>query len=282
MQIAEWCTRPKVLAFRLAGEGLVGNLRSSNSCVSEAIGEPVAVSVVVGGASGIGAAVVARQRDRGDTVVVWDRVPGADVACDVSDPEQVRAALDATLAEVGAPDTATITSGIGHGGLLRDVAPEEFDRVLGVNTKGAWLAMRALAGPMLDGDGGSIVALSSVSARLSDATMGLYCASKAALDALIRVAAIEWAPTVRVNGVAPGVTDTPMLGPVPRDRGWLAGVAARTAGERLGRPDDVAEAVVALHALGWVTGEVLTCDGGLGLQSPIDPLGRSARAGGGS
>jgi 3-oxoacyl-[acyl-carrier protein] reductase len=103
--------------------------------------------------------------------------------------------------------------------------------------------------------------------------MGLYCASKAALDMVIAVAALEWAPTVRVNGVAPGVTDTAMLGPAPRDRGWLPSVAGRTALGRLGTPDDVAEAILAVHALGWVTGEVVRCDGGLSHHSPIDPMG---------
>ena len=72
-------------------------------------------------------------------------------------------------------------------------------RVVGTNAKGVWLAMRALAAPMLAGTGGSIVVTSSVSARLADETMGLYCVSKAALDMVIRVAAIEWAPAVRVN-----------------------------------------------------------------------------------
>jgi len=103
--------------------------------------------------------------------------------------------------------------------------------------------------------------------------MGLYCASKAALDMIVRVAALEWAPTVRVNAVAPGVTDTPMLPSIPRDTGWLRGVADRTALDRLGTPDDIAAAALALHDLDWVTGQVLMCDGGLALRSPIDPLG---------
>ena len=74
--------------------------------------------------------------------------------------------------------------------------------------------------------GGSIVATSSISGRLPDQTMGLYCASKAALDMVVRVAALEWGPTVRVNTVAPGVTDTAMLGPAPARahgcRAWRA------------------------------------------------------------
>ena len=234
-------------------------------------------SVVVGGSSGIGASVVAAQRALGHEVVVWDLHHSADVECDITDPDQVDAATAATVERVGAPDLVSITAGVGHGGMLLDAPADDWDRVVGTNAKGVWLAMRALAAPMRE-RGGSIVVTSSVSARLPDASMGLYCASKAALDMVVRVAAVEWAPAIRVNAVAPGVTDTRMLGPAPRDRGWLAGVAERTTLARLGTADDVAAAIVALHDLQWVTGEVLLCDGGLSLHSPIDPLGSHARS----
>jgi len=237
----------------------------------------VTLAVVVGGASGIGAAVAAAHRARGDDVIVWDRGDGADVRCDVTDPAQVDAAAAATVERIGVPERVTVTAGIGHAGTLLDAPAADWDRVVGTNAKGAWLAMRALARPMLAGSGGSIVATSSVSARLADATMGLYCASKAALDMVIAVAAVEWAPAVRVNGVAPGVTDTPMLGPVPRDRGWLRGVADRTALGRLGTPEDVAAVVLAVHELDWVTGQVVPCDGGLSRHSPIAPPGPARR-----
>lgn len=230
-------------------------------------------AVVVGGASGIGAAVAGGHRAAGLAVTVWDVADGADVVCDITDADQVTAAMAHTLDRQGVPDTVTITAGVGHGAMLLDASGEDWDRVMAVNAKGVWLAMRALARPMLGHGGGSIVAISSVSAELVDRSMGLYGASKAALDMVVRVAAAEWAPTVRVNAVAPGVTDTPMLGRAPRDGAWLTGVADRTALGRLGTPDDIAEAVLAVHAMAWVTGQIVTCDGGLSLRSPINPLG---------
>jgi NAD(P)-dependent dehydrogenase (short-subunit alcohol dehydrogenase family) len=230
-------------------------------------------SVVVGGVSGIGAAVAERQRAAGAKVLVWDVAEGADIVCDIADPGQVDAAVEDTLGQLGVPAIVTVTAGVGHSGMLVDVAAGEWDRVMGVNAKGVWLAMRGLAQPMMAGAGGSVVAVSSVSARLVDRSMGLYCASKAALDMLIKVAAAEWAPVIRVNGVAPGVTDTPMLGRAPRSGEWLAGVARRTALGRLGSPDDIAETVLAVHGMGWLTGEIVCCDGGLSLASPINPLG---------
>lgn len=238
----------------------------------------MAGAVVVGAASGIGAAVAARHRAAGTPVVEWDIRAGHDITCDITDPAAVDAAAIATLDRIGVPATVTVCAGIGHGGLLLDLDAAEFDRVLGVNAKGPWLAMRALVRPMIAaGVRGSIIATSSVSARIVDRNMGLYCASKAALTMLVKVAAAEWAPAgVRVNAIGPGVTDTPMLGGAPLDRGWLAHVAERTALGRIGTADDIAEATLALHTMSWVTGQILECDGGLGLKSPIDAYGERA------
>ena len=108
--------------------------------------------------------------------------------------------------------------------------------------------------------------------------MGTYCASKAALNMIVRVAAREWAPHgIRVNAVGPGVTDTPMLGRAPRQSGWLEAVRRRTPLGRLGKPEDIARAIRMLHDLEWVTGQVLDCDGGLALHSPIEAFEESRR-----
>jgi NAD(P)-dependent dehydrogenase (short-subunit alcohol dehydrogenase family) len=236
-------------------------------------------AVVVGGASGIGRAVAASYRAAGRDVLVWDIAEPHDVACDLSDPVSVQDAVARTLDRIGVPDQLTITAGIGHSGLLTDETVAAWDRVMAVNARGPGLVMRGVARAMLDaGSPGSIVATSSVSAHLVDRAMGLYCASKAALSMIVQVAAAEWgAQGIRVNAVAPGVTQTPMLGRAPTDSGWLRAVAERTTLGRLGQPDDIAAAVLALHELPWVTGQVLDCDGGLSLHSPIDAFGETQR-----
>ncbi|MCU1456770.1 MAG: glucose 1-dehydrogenase [Actinomycetia bacterium] len=237
-------------------------------------------AVVVGGASGIGAAVAENYRERGVPLSVWDVAGERDVSCDVSDPAQVDAAMAETITAIGVPDEFTVCAGVASSGLLLDIDPAEWDRVLGVNTKGVLLAMRAGAKAMIDvGVKGSIVAVSSVSARLVDRNMGVYCASKAALSMVVQVAAFEWADFgVRVNAVGPGVTQTPMLGRAPSESGWLMHVQERTPLHRLGQPEEIADAIVALHGLGWVTGQVLEVDGGLGIHSPIDAVGDAERA----
>jgi NAD(P)-dependent dehydrogenase (short-subunit alcohol dehydrogenase family) len=237
------------------------------------------IAVVVGGGSGIGAALVAAYRAQGTPIVTWDIAGERDLTCDVTDPDAVERGVEETIQRFGVPHWVTITAGIGHGGLLLDVEPDEFDRVMAVNTRGPWLCLCAWARALRDErQPRSFVAVSSISARLVDRAMGVYCASKAALSMLVRVAAAEWGPFgLRVNAVGPGVTSTPMLGfgpsPSVESSPWLAGVAGRTALGRLGEPEDVARVILAVHDMEWVTGQVIECDGGLGLRSPINAYG---------
>ncbi len=235
-------------------------------------------TVVAGGASGIGSAVVSRLRGAGQQVLVWDLV-GGDITCDISDPDSVAAAMEQTLESSGAPDRFVTCAGVGASGLLLEQTPEHWRRVLDVNLTGTWLAIRAGAQAMIDaGIGGSIVAVSSISGTLADRDMGAYCVSKAGIDMLVRVAAAEWGSYgIRVNAVGPGVTRTPMLAKPEQLPGWVEGLTERTALGRLGEADDVAEAITSLLDLSWVTGQTLFADGGLSLQSPIDAYGQVQR-----
>jgi NAD(P)-dependent dehydrogenase (short-subunit alcohol dehydrogenase family) len=237
------------------------------------------IAVVTGGGSGIGSAVVDRLRNAGADVVVWD-VKGGDIDCDISDPESVSAALTQTIAGHGTPDRLVACAGVGASGLLLDQTPADWQRVIDTNLTGTWLTMRAVARAMIDaGSGGSIVAVSSISGTLADRDMGAYCVSKAGIDMLVRVAATEWgAHGIRVNAVGPGVTRTPMLATPEQLPGWVEGLTERTALGRLGEADDIAEAIVAMLEMSWVTGQTVFADGGLALHSPIDAYGQMQRA----
>ncbi len=150
---------------------------------------------------------------------------------------------------------------------------------MAVNLTGTWLTMRAAAQAMIDaGVGGSIVAVSSISGTVADRDMGAYCVSKAGVDMLVKVAAVEWGSYgIRVNAVGPGVTRTPMLADAERLPGWVEGLSERTALGRLGEAADVAGAIVGVLELPWVTGQVVHADGGLALHSPIDAYGQLQR-----
>jgi len=235
-------------------------------------------AVVTGGGSGIGSAVVTRLRLAGEQVVAWD-IKDGDIDCDISDPDSVSEAATRTLAAHGAPNRLVACAGIGASGMLLDQSPNDWRRVIDTNLTGTWLTMRAVARMMIDsGSGGSIVAVSSISGTLADRDMGAYCVSKAGIDMLVRIAATEWGRYgIRVNAVGPGVTRTPMLAKPEQLPGWVEGLTERTALGRIGEPDDIAEAIVALLEMSWVTGQTLFADGGLALHSPIDAYGQIQR-----
>jgi NAD(P)-dependent dehydrogenase (short-subunit alcohol dehydrogenase family) len=173
---------------------------------------------------------------------------------------------------LGGLDVAIISAGVGGGSPMLELTTTEWDRVMNVNLRGAFVTLRECARAMTGG--GAIVAITSISGFLADRTMAHYAASKAGLAQLVRSAARELGPLgIRVNAVAPGTTATPMFAATDRLTGYRERVAAHAALGRVGTPDEVAQAALALCTLDWVTGQVLAADGGVSLHSPIDPIG---------
>jgi NAD(P)-dependent dehydrogenase (short-subunit alcohol dehydrogenase family) len=236
------------------------------------------IAVVTGGGSGIGKATADRLRTKGADVIVWD-LKGGDIDCDIGDPDSLTAAITQTVARHGTPDRLVACAGVGASGLLLEQSLEDWRRVIDINLTGTWLTMRAVAQAMVEArTGGSIVTVSSISGTLTDRDMGAYCVSKAGIDMLVRVAAAEWGSYgIRVNAVGPGVTRTPMLANPEQLPGWVEGLTERTALGRLGEADDIAEAIVAVLEMSWVTGQTVLADGGLALHSPIDAYGQTQR-----
>jgi NAD(P)-dependent dehydrogenase (short-subunit alcohol dehydrogenase family) len=232
-------------------------------------------AIVTGGSSGIGAACVVLLREAGARVAVLDvnDAPDADVSLrvDVADPQQVAAGVDEAVARLGGLDVAVLSAGVGGSAPLLELTIEEWDRVIGVNLRGAFVSLQACARAMTNG--GSIVAVTSISGFLADRSMAHYAVSKAGLAQLVRSAARELgARGIRVNAVAPGTTETPMFARAGRLPGYRERLARRAALGRLGRPGDVAQAVLGVCVLDWVTGQVVAADGGVSLHSPIDPF----------
>jgi NAD(P)-dependent dehydrogenase (short-subunit alcohol dehydrogenase family) len=237
-------------------------------------------AIVTGGASGIGAACVAQLRDAGARVVSLDLAdaPDADgsVRSDIADEDAVVAGGGEAAAQLGGLDVAVLSAGVGGSAPLLEMTTQEWDRVLNVNLRGAFVSLRECARAMTDpastARGGAIVAVTSISGFLSERLMAHYAVSKAGLAQLVRSAARELgARDIRVNAVAPGTTDTPMFAPTERLPGYRERVAGRAALGRLGTAADVAQVVVALCRLDWVTGQIVAADGGVSLHSPIDP-----------
>lgn len=236
------------------------------------------VAIVIGGASGIGAACAEALRADGCRVVVAD-LPGTpcDVEVDVTDEALVAALFDGVVEREGRVDVVVNSAGTSTLSLVVDHDAADFRRVVDVNLTGGFLVLKH-AGRVL-GEGGSVVSLTSLNARQPGTGMAAYCAAKAGLAMLTQVAALELGPRgVRVNAVSPGLVVTPLTAPAMDIAGIEDDYLANTPLGRSGTPEEVAEAVVFVSRAAWLTGEVLDLNGGAHLMRYPDLVGHVTRA----
>ena len=244
-------------------------------------------ALVIGGASGIGWAVANGLAAEGCRVTIADLnadgaaaratelgPPHAGAGVDVTDEDTVAALFDRT----GPLDVVVNTAGIGGVGRITELALEQFRAVVDVCLIGAFIVIKH-AGRHLR-DGGSLVSLTSLNARLAAPGMSAYCAAKAGLAMLTEVAALELAARrIRVNAVSPGFVETPLTKGVKLVPGALEEYIENTPLGRVGTPTDVADAVLFLcsQKASWMTGEVLDLNGGAHLKRYPDVLAHFER-----
>jgi 2-hydroxycyclohexanecarboxyl-CoA dehydrogenase len=244
-------------------------------------------AVVTGGGSGIGRATCRRMAEEGARVAVLDvngesavavaeEIGGIAYPVDVGDVDALRAVVDAAAAELGGLSIMYNNAGTSAFNKLHDLDPAEWDRVLRVNLTGVWAGIRAAVPHLLAGGGGSIVSTASISGTRPAAGESPYSASKAAVAALTASAALEYAPSIRVNAVSPGMIRTAMTAPMFE---FMPNQVERfekgTPVARIGEPEDIADVVVFLCSdlARFVTGQNIVVDGGLTLHgSGVDGL----------
>jgi len=234
----------------------------------------VGTAVVTGAGRGIGRAVCRRLAADGFDVVAADLdeaaaketaslVDGAAVACDVTDPGQVQALADS----LDRLDVLVNNAGIWRFTPIAATPLEEARAVIEVNVLGTLSCTQRLAPVMARSGGGSIINLTSVTAKAITPNVGVYPATKAAIIALTRQTALEYAAeSIRCNAVGPGMIVTEgTLDTYGRDEGARAARGSVLPLGRLGLPDDIADAIsfFAGEDARYVTGQVLFVDGGL-------------------
>jgi NAD(P)-dependent dehydrogenase (short-subunit alcohol dehydrogenase family) len=246
------------------------------------------VALVTGGARGIGAAVVRAYAAEGAHVAIAD-VDTAEattvaaelggkampVRLDVRDGASIEAMMAAVLEKLGGVDILVNNAGVFNMGPISELTEADFDRQFGINVKGLLFVTKAVAGQMIkQGRGGKIINMSSQAGRRGEPLIAVYCASKAAVISITQSLGLELIKHgINVNGIAPGVVDTPMWDQVDalfaKYENRPIGEKKRLVGEavpygRMGRPDDYRGPALFLASSDsdYVVAQTLNVDGG--------------------
>lgn len=236
------------------------------------------VAVITGAAQGIGEAIASLFVAHGARVVIGDldgaaadrkakeidedRVAG--YACDVADAASVRELVDHARATFGSVDVMVNNAGITRDATLKKMTEDQFDQVIAVHLRGAWLGTRAAAEAMrAQGTGGAIVNMSSISGKVGFFGQTNYSAAKAGVVGLTKAAAKELAKDgIRVNAIQPGLIATDMTRAMP-EHIWESKMAEIPMG-RAGDPGEIADVALFLSSAmsSYMTGTVLEVTGG--------------------
>ena len=240
------------------------------------------VAIVTGAAGGIGSAIAGELAEAGVAVGVLDldgaaaervaaglRSKGAKAVaarCDTADDASIRAAVDTTRAALGDAAILVNNAGILRPGALADLPIAEWNALLAVNLTGYLACAQAVRPQMLARGGGSIVHIASIAATNPQPRSGAYSPSKAGVAMLSRQLALEWGPDgIRSNIVSPGLIRTPLSESFYQAPGILERREAMVPRRRVGKPQDIADAVTFLASprASYVNGAELLVDGGL-------------------
>ena len=239
------------------------------------------VAIVTGGGRGIGKSIALGLAECGAKIVVASRSKeeleavaneikerGGEAIAVVTDlmiTDQIPALVDATIEAFERVDILVNNAARSFLRPLMELREDGYDKIFTVNVKAAFLLSRAVATIMMEQGGGKIVNITTVGAVRGGAGMGIYHASKAALNMLTKCMAVEWAPfNINVNAVGPGLTKTPFSQPIWSNPEVEKTITSRIPKGRLAEPEDIVGAVLFLCSEDslFITGETIYVDGG--------------------
>jgi len=255
------------------------------------------VAIVTGGSSGIGKAIAKAYLDHGAKVTIVDvdeeglqeterelakfKDKVLLVKGDITKVGDIRKAVDKTVKKWKKIDVLVNNAGVGTISSLIEMTEEEWDYVLDVNLKGMFLLTKEVAKVMIEQEEGCIINISSINEEVPLAGEIHYCVSKGGVKMLTRTVALELAPyNIRVNAIAPGMTETALTEEVLVIPELKSAVLHQIPLGRIGRPEDIAKVAVFLASdyASWVTGATIYVDGGMhlvGEESYLYPLYRA-------
>jgi NAD(P)-dependent dehydrogenase (short-subunit alcohol dehydrogenase family) len=249
----------------LAGTGLLEGRRAVVTGASRGIGAAISRDLAAAGAA---VALIGRSEASLNSVGMELEVATGRrahvVVGDLQDPSSARGAVNRSVELMGGLDILVNGAGVIERADAAVLTTTQWDRVMAVNLRGAFVAAQAAFGSLAEA-GGVIVNITSLSALFGIRRAAAYGASKGGLLQLTRALALEWAASgIRVNAVAPGYVETALTEPLSRDRERYEAVRARIPLGRWGRPEDVGGTVVYLASdlAAYVTGQVIHVDGG--------------------
>lgn len=238
------------------------------------------VAIVTGASRGIGSAIAKRLAADGNHVVLVSRSADAlekvrqEIAsqngsaevhpCDIADSQQFTAIIEQVAADHGRLDILVNNAGITRDGLMLRMSDDDFDQVINVNLRSAFIACKAAARPMMRGKFGRVINIGSVIGIMGNAGQANYAAAKAGLTGLTKSFAKEFGSKgITANVIAPGFVETDMIQHLPAD--MLEQAKKNLPVRRFGKPEEIAHAVsfLASDLAGYITGQVLVVDGGM-------------------
>lgn len=240
--------------------------------------------IVTGGAKGIGKACTEYFLNNGDNVIVLDmdqealeKLPNPNgrlvpIVCDVSNEKQVKRAIEKGIEAKGEIDTLVNNAGIQRYSTVTETSEEEWDLVMNVNLKSAFLCAKYAIQSMQKKGKGVVINVSSAQAFITQARVAPYTTSKTALLGLTRSIAVDYAPTIRAVSVCPGTVDTPMLhdaiSTMDNPEVVLQECVDMHLTKRICPPEEVAALIgfLASDQAGSITGQAYRVDGGLGIM----------------